>query len=82
MHNSIIQYSMSEPREYWIKNMICNRSLKVIKQKLQELVVTVLSLELGRLLKIKTSELLASALHKDYKTQETRKGISMMQLYK
>ena len=101
--------------------MVCNRCLKVIKQELQELEVTVLSLELGRLLveaqkktnneiidtvtsvlhannfeivqneeemlterikiilieqlqelplhiKVKTSELLASRLHKDYKT--------------
>ena len=101
--------------------MVCNRCLKVIKQELQELGVTVLSLELGRLLveapkktcdeintavttvlhandfeivqnedemlterikiilieqlqelplliKVKTSELLASRLHKDYKT--------------
>lgn len=100
--------------------MVCNRCLKVIKQELQELEVTVLSLELGRLLveapkktsneivdtvtsvlhannfeivqneeemlterikiilieqlqelplhiKVKTSELLASRLHKDYK---------------
>lgn len=101
--------------------MVCNRCLKVITQELQKLDVTVLSLELGRLLveapkktnieivnavstvlhandfeivqneeemlterikiilieqlqelplhiKIKTSELLASSLHKDYKT--------------
>ncbi|PHR12407.1 MAG: hypothetical protein COA40_09135 [Aequorivita sp.] len=112
---------MSKPKEFWIKNMVCNRCLKVIKQELQELGVTVLSLELGRLLveapkktnneivnavttvlhsndfeivqnedvmlterikiilieqlkelplhiKVKTSELLASNLHKDYKT--------------
>jgi AraC-like DNA-binding protein len=112
---------MREPKEFWIKNMVCNRCLKVIKQELQELGVTVLSLELGRLLveapkktsneinttvttvlhandfeivhneeemlverikiilieqlqelplhiKVKTSELLASSLHKDYKT--------------
>jgi len=108
-------------KEFWIKNMVCSRCLKVIKQELQELGVTVLSLELGRLLveapkktsseivnavttvlhandfeivqkedemlvermkiilieqlvdlpldiKVKTSELLASALHRDYKT--------------
>ena len=108
-------------KEFWIKNMVCSRCLKVIKQELQELGVTVLSLELGRLLveapkktsseivnavttvlhandfeivqkeeemlvermkiilieqlqelplhiKVKTSELLASSLHKDYKT--------------
>jgi|TARA_R100000935_G_scaffold26814_1_gene46827 AraC-like DNA-binding protein len=112
---------MSKSKEFWIKNMVCNRCLKVIKQELQELGVTVLSLELGRLLveapkktkneiidavttvlhandfeivhseeemlvermkiilieqlqelplhiKVKTSELLASALHRDYKT--------------
>ena len=108
-------------KEFWIKNMVCSRCLKVIKQELQELGVTVLSLELGRLMveapkktskeileavttvlhandfeivhseeemlvermkiilieqlqelplhiKVKTSELLASSLHKDYKT--------------
>ncbi len=112
---------MSLSKEFWIKNMVCSRCLKVIKQELQELGVTVLSLELGRLLveapkktsseivdavttvlhandfeivqkeeemlvermkiilieqlqelplhiKVKTSELLASSLHKDYKT--------------
>ena len=112
---------MSEPKEFWIKNMVCNRCLKVIKQELTEHGVTILSLELGRLLveaphktndeivtdvtnvlhsngfeivqseedmlvekiktilieqiqelplyiKIKTSELLASRLHRDYKT--------------
>jgi len=101
--------------------MVCNRCLKVITQELQKLDVTVLSLELGRLLveapkktnneildvvttvlhandfeivqneeemlterikiilieqlhelplhtKVKTSELLAASLHKDYKT--------------
>ncbi|HEA28864.1 MAG TPA: hypothetical protein ENH91_02540, partial [Leeuwenhoekiella sp.] len=41
---------MSKPKEFWIKNMVCNRCLKVIMQELQELEVTVLSLELGRLL--------------------------------
>jgi len=112
---------MSEPKEFWIKNMVCNRCIKVIKQELQEQGLTVLSLELGRLLveapsktnneiisdvtnvlhsnnfeivqseeemlterikiilieelqelplhiKVKTSELLASRLHRDYKT--------------
>jgi AraC-like DNA-binding protein len=112
---------MSTPKEFWIKNMVCNRCLKVIQQELQELGVTILSLELGRLLveaqnetdavtiekvagvlnsngfeivrsesemlverikiilieqivelplhlKIKTSELLASTIHRDYKT--------------
>ncbi|WP_111880934.1 AraC family transcriptional regulator [Aequorivita sp. CIP111184] len=41
---------MSKSIEFWIKNMVCNRCLKVIEQELQELGVTVLSLELGRLL--------------------------------
>ncbi|MGV8813526.1 MAG: helix-turn-helix domain-containing protein [Gelidibacter sp.] len=112
---------MRKPKEFWIKNMVCNRCLKVITQELQELGVTVLSLELGRLLveapnktndeivnavttiihandfeivhneeemiaeriklilieqlqelpfhiMVKTSELLASSLHRDYKT--------------
>lgn len=112
---------MTQPKEFWIKNMVCSRCLKVIKQELQELGVTVLSLELGRLLveapkktsneiveavttvlhandfeivqkeeemlterikiilieqlqelplhiKVKTSELLSSGLHRDYKT--------------
>lgn len=112
---------MSKPKEFWIKNMVCNRCLKVIMQELQELEVTVISLELGRLLveapnktdneiinavttvlhandfeivqneeemlverikiilieqlqelplhiKVKTSELLASSLHREYKT--------------
>jgi AraC-like DNA-binding protein len=112
---------MSNPKEFWIKNMVCNRCLKVITQELQQLEVTILSLELGRLLveaptkteneiidtvtkvlhdndfeivrneeemlverikiilieqlqelplhiKIKTSELLASNLYRDYKT--------------
>jgi AraC-like DNA-binding protein len=111
---------MSEPKEFWIKNMVCNRCLKVITQELQELGITILSIELGRLLvkapnktnneiisdvtnvlhandfeivqteeemlaerikiilieelqvlplhiKVKTSELLASTLHRDYK---------------
>tara|TARA_R110000868_G_scaffold159392_1_gene388178 strand:+ start:2560 stop:3141 length:582 start_codon:yes stop_codon:yes gene_type:complete len=112
---------MNEPKEFWVKNMVCNRCLKVIKQELQGLGVTVLSVELGRLsvealgktnteiidivtnvlhandfeivqneeemlverikiilieqlqelplhIKVKTSELLASTLHRDYKT--------------
>ena len=111
---------MNEPKEFWVKNMVCNRCLKVIKQELQGLGVTVLSVELGRLsvealgktnteiidivtnvlhandfeivqneeemlverikiilieqlqelplhIKVKTSELLASTLHRDYK---------------
>lgn len=112
---------MNKAIEFWIKNMVCNRCIKVIKQELQELGITVLYLELGRLLveapdktpeeinievnkvldnndfeiakseeemlverikiilidqlkelpliiKTKTSELLASKLHRDYKT--------------
>ena len=121
MANSSISIIMKGLKEFWIKNMVCSRCLKVIKQELQELGVTVLSLELGRLMveapkktskeileavttvlhandfeivqkeeemlvermkiilieqlqelplhiKVKTSELLASSLHKDYKT--------------
>ena len=121
MPNSNTSIIMKGPKEFWIKNMVCSRCLKVIKQELQELGVAVLSLELGRLLveapkktsneiveavttvlhandfeivqkeeemlvermkvilieqlqelplhiKVKTSELLASRLHKDYKT--------------
>lgn len=121
MPNSNSSIIMKGLKEFWIKNMVCSRCLKVIKQELQELGVTVLSLELGRLLveapkktsseivdavttvlhandfeivqkeeemlvermkiilieqlqelplhiKVKTSELLASSLHKDYKT--------------
>jgi len=41
---------MSLQEEFWIKNMVCSRCLKVIAQELQELGVSVLSLELGRLL--------------------------------
>ncbi|WP_339895801.1 AraC family transcriptional regulator [uncultured Algibacter sp.] len=112
---------MSTTKEFWIKNMVCNRCIKVIRQELLDLGVTILSLELGRLLvevpnntdnniisevkavlhandfeiaqseedmlverikiilieqlqelplhiKVKTSELLASTLHRDYKT--------------
>jgi YesN/AraC family two-component response regulator len=111
---------MSVSKEFLIKNMVCSRCLKVIKQEMHELGVIVLSLELGRLLievpdkddieivdkiknvlhdndfeivqseeemlvekikillieqlvelplhiKVKTSELLASSLHSDYK---------------
>ncbi len=121
MPNSNTSIIMKGPKEFWIKNMVCSRCLKVIKQELQELGVTVLSLELGRLLveapkktsneiveavttvlhandfeivqkeeemlterikiilieqlqelplhiKVKTSELLSSGLHRDYKT--------------
>tara|TARA_R110000868_G_scaffold348834_1_gene610018 strand:- start:1836 stop:2417 length:582 start_codon:yes stop_codon:yes gene_type:complete len=47
---------MSVPKEFWIKNMVCNRCLKVIKQELQELGMSILSLELGRLLVEATNE--------------------------
>ncbi len=120
VRNGNTSYIMSSPKEFWIKNMVCSRCLKVIKQELHELGITVLSLELGRLLveaphendntitenvanvlhangfeivqseeemlverikillieqlaelplhiKVKTSELLSSALHRDYK---------------
>ena len=40
---------MDSQREYWIKNMVCRRCLKVIKQELHDLNITVLSLELGKL---------------------------------
>ena len=40
---------MDSIREYWIKNMVCRRCLKVIKQELHDLDITVLSLELGKL---------------------------------
>lgn len=40
---------MDSVREYWIKNMVCRRCLKVIKQELHDLRITVLSLELGKL---------------------------------
>lgn len=112
---------MSLQKEFWIKNMVCSRCLKVITQELQAIGVSVVSLELGRLLveaskktdieiidavstvlhandfeivqneeemlverikiilieqlqelplhiKVKTSELLSSGLHRDYKT--------------
>lgn len=120
MPNSNTSIIMKGLKEFWIKNMVCSRCLKVIKQELQELGVTVVSLELGRLMveapkktsneileavttvllangfeivqseeemlierikillieqlaelplhiKVKTSELLSSALHRDYK---------------
>ena len=41
---------MITTKEFWIKNMVCSRCLKVIKQELQEQGITVHSLELGRLL--------------------------------
>ncbi len=40
---------MHSEREYWIKNMVCRRCLKVIKQELEAVKVIVLSLELGKL---------------------------------
>ena len=40
---------MDSQREYWIKNMVCSRCLKVIKQELEEIDVEVLSHELGKL---------------------------------
>ncbi|SFF66321.1 AraC-type DNA-binding protein [Salegentibacter agarivorans] len=41
---------MDLQREFWIKNMVCSRCLKVITQELEEMGITVLSLELGKLL--------------------------------
>jgi DUF1009 family protein len=41
---------MSVAKEFWIKNMVCNRCIKVITQELQKYEVPILSLELGRLL--------------------------------
>lgn len=46
---------MSAQGEFWVKNMVCSRCLKVIKQELEELHVTVLFLELGKLV-VKTGE--------------------------
>ena len=40
---------MESIRKYWIKNMVCRRCLKVIKQELVAINVEVLSLELGKL---------------------------------
>lgn len=40
---------MDSEREYWIKNMVCRRCLKVIKHELEAIKVTALSLELGKL---------------------------------
>lgn len=40
---------MNSKREYWVKNMVCRRCLKVIKQELEDIGVEVLSLELGKL---------------------------------
>jgi AraC-like DNA-binding protein len=41
---------MDLQKEFWIKNMVCGRCLKVIKQELEEVGIIVLSLELGKLL--------------------------------
>jgi len=40
---------MDSKREYWIKNMVCRRCLKVIQQELEAIKVMVHSLELGKL---------------------------------
>ena len=40
---------MESTRIYWIKNMVCRRCLKVIKQELEEINVEIISLELGKL---------------------------------
>lgn len=40
---------MESTRIYWIKNMVCRRCLKVIKQELEEINVEIVSLELGKL---------------------------------
>ncbi len=40
---------MESTRIYWIKNTVCRRCLKVIKQELEAIKVIVLSLELGKL---------------------------------
>ncbi|MCM4154392.1 helix-turn-helix domain-containing protein [Gramella sp. AN32] len=40
---------MDLQKEFWIKNMVCGRCLKVIKQELEGFGVIVLSLELGKL---------------------------------
>ncbi|GBF20590.1 AraC family transcriptional regulator [Arenibacter sp. N53] len=40
---------MESIKTYWVKNMVCRRCLKVIKQELEEIDVAVLSVELGKL---------------------------------
>ncbi len=40
---------METVRIYWIKNMVCRRCLKVIKQELEEINMEIISLELGKL---------------------------------
>jgi len=46
---------MDLQKEFWIKNMVCSRCMKVIKQELDVLNVTVLSLKLGQLI-VKTND--------------------------
>ena len=46
---------MDLQKEFWIKNMVCSRCIKVIKQELDVLNVTVLSLKLGQLI-VKTND--------------------------
>ena len=41
---------MELQKEFWIKNMVCSRCIKVIKQELDNLNVTILSIELGKLI--------------------------------
>mgnify|MGYP003624150724 CR=1 FL=1 len=41
---------MTAQKEFWIKNMVCSRCIKVIKQELQDLDVPIVSIELGKLL--------------------------------
>jgi AraC-like DNA-binding protein len=40
---------MGLQKEFWVKNMVCSRCLKVIKQELEALGVKVISIELGKL---------------------------------
>jgi len=46
---------MKRQKIFWIKNMVCKRCLKVIKQELEAAGVIVISLELGKLT-VQTSE--------------------------
>jgi len=46
---------METQKEFWVKNTVCSRCLKVIRQELQDLGVTILLLELGKLI-VKTDE--------------------------
>lgn len=61
---------MDLQKEFWIKNMVCSRCLKVIKHELEELGVTILSLELGKLIvkidkeiNLKMSKKITKVLH-------------------